>query len=242
MRLLLPAAALVALLLAACGGGGDDPTATPSPTIDFEAAARDALQSAGMTLADLPQFWTEGREVDANFELDLPPQCNIFDPDVSFPDAATVSEPRVFLGSGERQASFTTAVFREEQAAVNALAQQESIVETCREDFLAAIEQAARDEAADRGFDLGPLASIDVALEPIDFPALGDDTRARRASVNVSVIGISTRFDADIIVVRSGRMMAALTYSNFESIDSAEEESIARTMTEKLAAADATLP
>lgn len=242
-RFLLSIAAILALALAACGGGSSPtPSPSPSPTIDFGAAARQAVSSALMTIADLPEFWAEGGAGDTNVDLDLSPACDIFDPDVAFPDSVAVEQSAVFLGRDERQASFTTAVFREEEDARAAFAGQADLVERCHDEFLEVIEQAARDQAAERGFPLGPLARVSVALEPINFPSLEDDTSARRARVAISLIGVTVRFDADIIVVRSGRVMGAMTYSNFESIDLLEEETIARTMATKLAAADSSLP
>lgn len=241
MRRLLPLPAAAALfLLIACGGSGDP--STPTPTVDFATAARQAVAGALVTLEDLPQFWTEGASSDGNFELDLSPQCDVFDPNVAFPGAVATDQSPVYLGSGERQASFVTAVFREEDTAEAAIDGQDALVDRCLDEFLDAIEQAARDEAARQAGELGSLANVDVGLESIDFASLGDQTSARRASVTVSVIGIRADFAADVIVVRSRRVAGVLTYSNFESIDTEEEELIATAMATKLAAADASLP
>lgn len=240
MRRVLPLLIAAAALLAACGGGGD--STTPTPTIDFEAAAEQAAAEALMTIDDLPQFWSPGTADDENVELELPPDCDVFDPDVGFPGAAAIDQSPIFIGSGETQASFLTAVFREEATAEDAIEGQDDLVDRCFDIFLEAIEQAARDEAADRGFELGPLAAVDVDLQETDFVQLGDQTQARRASVSITVTFISTDFDVDIIVVRSGRVAGVMTYSNFQFIDEDEEEEIARTMLAKLEAADASLP
>lgn len=237
-RILIPVG--VALLLAACSGS--DNSGTPTPTVDFASAASQAAEDARMTLTDLPEFWTVGMPEDANVNIDLSPGCDIFDPGIAFPESVLVEQSDVFLGRGEQQASFVTAVFREESDAIAALESQDALVERCRDEFLEAMEQAARDEAAERGVNLGSLADIEVGIEETDFASLGDDTQARRASVVVSVVGVRTIFDADIVVVRSGRMMGAMTYSNFQFIDEEEEEMIARNMTDRLAAADASLP
>jgi hypothetical protein len=237
-RALPPALVTAFLFLAACGGGGDPPT----PTVDFDAAARAAANDALVTLDDLPQFWVEGTQEDQNANVVLSRDCDVFDPQVGFPGAAAIEQSPVYLGTGERQATFITAAYREEADAVTVIDGQAALVDRCYDEFLDAIEQAARDAAAEQGVELGALSDIDVGLEEIEFPPLGDETRVRRASVSVTVVIVTTDFDLDIIVVRSGRMMGAMTYSNFEFIDSEEEESIARAMTAKLAAADATLP
>lgn len=237
-RALPPALVTAFLFLAACGGGSDPPT----PTADFDAAARIAANDALVTLDDLPQFWVEGTQEDQNANVVLSPDCDVFDPQVGFPGAAAIDQSPVYLGTGERQATFITAAYREEADAAAVSDDQDSLVDRCYDEFLTAIEQAARDAAAEQGIELGSLAGIEVGLDEIEFPLLGDETRARRASVSVTVVIVTTSFDLDIIVVRTGRMLGAMTYSNFEFIDTEEEEMIARAMAGKLAAADATLP
>lgn len=247
MLRVLPLAPIATLiLLAACGGSSSDPTlsptSSPSPTVDFGAAARAAATDALVTLAELPQFWIEGTEEDQNFEINLSPACDVFDPQVGFPGSVATDQSPTYLGTGERQATFLTAAFRDEATAAAVFDGQDALVDRCYDEFLAAIEQAARDGAADRGFELGDLAQLDVGLEEIDFATIGDQIQARRASVSIAVVFVTTDFDVDIVVARSGRMIGAMTYSNFEFIDSAEEETIARAMVAKLAAADAALP
>lgn len=242
LRVLPPALLATPLILAACGGSSDPPADSPTPTVDFAAAARAAVNDALITLDELPQFWIEGTEEDQNAEIELSPACDVFDPQVAFPGSAATGQTSVYLGTGERQATFLTAAFREEANAIAVFDGQDALVDRCYDEFLAAIEQAARDAAAEQGVELGSLAQIDVGLDEIEFAPLGDQTKARRASVSVTVTFVTTRFDADIVVVRSGRMIGAMTYSNFEFIDSEEEETIARAMLARLAAADAALP
>lgn len=237
LRALPPALLSALLFLAACGGSGDS-----ASTVDFDAAARTAASDALVTLDDLPQFWIEGTEEDQNADVVLSPECDVFDPEVGFPGAAAIDQSPVYLGTGERQATFITAAYREEADAVTVIDGQDALVDRCFNEFLVAIDQAARDAAADQGVSLGALSDVDVGLDEIEFPPLGDETRARRASVSVTVVIVTTDFDLDIIVVRTGRMLGAMTYSNFEFIDSEEEETIARAMAARLATADATLP
>lgn len=244
LRVLLPALLAALFAVTACGGGSDSasPTPTPSPTIDFGAVARDAAADALVTLDELPQFWIEGTDEDLTVELDLSPDCDVLDPDVAFPGAVATDQSPVHLGTGERQATFLTAAFRTEADAAAVLPAQDALVDRCYDEFLDAIDQAARDAAADQGVDLGVIGQIDVSLGPTAFPTLGDETGARRASVSVVVVFVSTDFDVDIIVVRSGRMIGVMTYSNYGFINSEEEETIARAMLAKLSAADAALP
>lgn len=246
LRVFAPALFVTLIVLAACGGSSDSPSptpsATPSPTIDFGAVAREAAAEALVTLDELPQFWIQGTAEDENFEIDLSPDCNVFDPQVGFPGSFVTDQSPVYLGTGERQATFLTAVFREEADAIAVFDGQDALVDRCYDEFLDAIDQAARDAAADQGVNLDVIGQIDVSLDKIDFPPIGDQVSARRSSVSIVVVFVTTDFDLDIVVVRSGRMIGAMTYSNFEFIDSEEEETIARAMLAKLAAADATLP
>ncbi len=232
-------AALAAALLAACGGGSGP---TPIPSIDFGAAAREAADSALMTLKDLPEFWSLGDPDDSNLDVELTPECDVFDTDISFPGAAATDEAPLYDGTEERMATFITAAFREERTAVAAFDGLDRLVERCRPEFLEAIEEAARREAEDRGFALGPFGRVDVALNDHDFVPLGDQSQAFRVLVKVRVLGIGTDFTLDIIAVRAGRMIGTMTYSNFGELDTVEEEAIARTMTDKLTKADAALP
>jgi len=232
-------ASIAVALLAACGGG-DEPN--PSPSMDVGAAARDAADSALMTLDDLPQFWTVGNPDDTNLDVDLTPECDVFDTNVSFPGAAATDDAPPYDGTEERMATFMTAAFREERTAIEAFDSLDSLVDRCRPEFLEAIDAAARREAADRGFGLGPFGRVDVALDDHVFVPLGDQSQALRVFVEVRVLGIGTDFTLDIIAVRAGRMTGAMTYSNFGGLDAVEEEAIARAMTDKLTEADAALP
>ncbi|MCH8815166.1 MAG: hypothetical protein IH957_08760 [Chloroflexi bacterium] len=226
-------------LLAACAG---ESAPGSSPTLDFQTAASDAVVSALVTLDELPEFWTEVDAADAEFEIELSPECDVFDTDVSFPGAVATEEGPPYNGPGERLATFMTAAFREEQQATDAFDGIDEIIARCQDEFLEAIEETARAEAADRGFDLGVLARVNVDFSEHDFIPLGDQSLAQRVSVEIRVIGIGTDFTLDVIAVRKGRMIGTMTYSDFGELEVAEEEAFARQMTEKLTIADLSLP
>ena len=116
------------------------------------------------------------------------------------------------------------------------------IIARCRDEFLVAIEETARAEAADRGFDLGFLARVKVDFREHDFVPLGDQSLAQRVLVEIRVIGIGTDFTLDVIAVRAGRMIGIMTYSDFGEIETAEEEAFAHHMTDKLTNANLSLP
>ena len=232
-------ASFAVTVLAACGGEGEP---TPIPIIDFGVAARDAADSALMTLDDLPEFWAVGNPDDTNLDVDLTPACDVFDTSVLFPDAAATDDAPPYDGTEERMATFITAAFREELTAIEAFDGLDSLVDLCRPELLEAIEETTRREAAERGFGLGPFGRVDVTLGDHDFIPLGDQSQALRVLVEVRVLGIGTDFTLDIILVRTGRMIGTMTYSNFGDLDEIEEEAIARAMTDKLTDSDARLP
>lgn len=236
-RALLPLLAVT--VLAACGSGDGS---TPGPSSDFGAAARDATDSALMTLDDLPQFWTVGDPDDTNLDVELSPECDVFDTNVSLPGATATDAALPYNGTEARMATFITAAFQDEQTAITAFDGLGPLVDRCGPELLQAIEETARREAAELGFDLGPLGRVDVTIDDHEFVQLGDQSQALRVLVEVRVLGIGTDFTLDIIVVRAGRMMGTMTYSNFGKLDTVEEQNIARTMTGKLSDADAMLP
>ena len=231
--------AFIATLLAACASAS---TPAASPPADFESAAREAADSALVTLDELPEFWTEVDAAEAEFDIDLLPECDVFDSAVAFPDAVATAEGPAYNGPGERLVTFTTAAFEEEQTAIAAFDGLNEIIARCDAEFLAAIEETARAEAADRGFELGFLSRVNVDFRAHDFIALGDESLAQRVSVEIRVIGIGTDFTLDVIAVRSGRMIGIMTYSDFGEIEASEEEEFARQMTNKLTNADSSLP
>ena len=96
--------------------------------------------------------------------------------------------------------------------------------------------------AADRGFELGFLARVNVDFREHDFIPLGDQSLAQRVSVEIRVIGIGTDFTLDVIAVQTGRMIGTMTYSDFGEIEAPEEEAFARQMTDKLTNANLSLP
>ena len=226
-------------LLAACAG---ESAPDSSPTLDFQTAASDAVVSALVTLDELPEFWTEVDAADAEFEIELSPECDVFDTDVSFPGAVATEEGPPYNGPGERLATFMTAAFREEQQATDAFDGIDEIIARCQDEFLEAIEETARAEAADRGFDLGVLARVNVDFSEHDFSPLGDQSLAQRVSVAIRVIGIGTDFTLDVVAVRTRRMIGIMTYSDFGELAAAEEEAFARHMTDKLTNAALSLP
>jgi hypothetical protein len=239
-KTLAVAIALGACLLAACGGGSE--SANPSPTPDFTAAAEAAAPQAVLMVEDFPQFWTIAVGEGPAGRVDLEPDCDIFDATVTFPDAVVTERGEGFQGPDERRAGSAVAIFETDARAEDALDAVEATAERCRPALLAAMEEAAREEANARGFDLGIFADVDTDIDDHDFASLGDATLAYRAYVSIGVIGITAEFTLDVVLIQEGKTVGALLYSNFGELDEEEELEIAETFAGKLSAADAALP
>lgn len=239
-KTLLTIVVLMACCLAACGGGSDSDDSTPTP--DFRAAAEAAAPDAVLALADMPQFWTEAQGDSPATRVELDPECDIFDPTVTFPEAVVTEQGDGFQGPDERRAGSAVAIFGTEAQAQDALDTVEETAERCRPDLLEAIDSAAREEASERGFDLGIFADVNVDIDDHNIESLGDQTLAYRAHVEIGVIGISAEYTLDVILVQEGRLVGVLLYSNFGDLDEAEERETAETMAAKLTITDEALP
>ena len=240
LKSLLLFTVLAGCCLAACGGDDDSTGSTPTP--DFRAAAEAAAPDAVLALEDMPRFWTEATGDSPATRVELDPECDIFDPTVTFPEAVVTEQGDGFQGPDERRAGSGVAIFETEAQAQDSLDTVDETAERCRPDLLEAIDTAAREEASERGFDLGIFADVNVDIDDHDIEAVGDQTLAYRAHVEIGVIGISAEYTLDVILVQEGRLVGVLLYSNFGDLDPVEELEIAETMTAKLAATDASLP
>lgn len=193
-------------------------------------------------LPDFPQFWTpaEGEGPGSNVELGA--SCDIFEFALLLPDAVATEASVEYQGPGERRAASLAAVLRTEGEAQDALASIDDTVQRCRPELIEAIREGARQEAADRGYDLGPFTDINVDLSDRDFASLGDGTLAYRAHVEISVAGIGTEYTLDVVLIQEGHVIGGLTYANFGDLEEDEELELAEVLAAKLAAADASLP
>jgi hypothetical protein len=220
----------LALVLAACS----DETLSREKALEVAAGIP-------IGLAELPGGWGPATaEVAA--ELELSPGCDIFDPQVVFPGALGRASSPALEGPLDEQLQTFGAVYAEEDAAEADIAATVDILERCEEEFRDAVRGFAEGELEALGIDLGFFADIDVEIEELERPAIGDSARAYRLGVHVSLPGDDQRFTLDAIAVREGRVAGGLVYGVFGGIDETSESEITSALREKLTAAEGELP
>ncbi len=222
MRLLVIAAAM--LLTAACAE-----SSSPSPT-----PARDPAEVAAdvpLALDEMPGGWEilpEGGDLGS--EVQLSAECNIYDLGVSLPGALATARSEAFIGQRDQQMQTFGAVYASESEAQAAVDGTAGLVERCGDEFKEVLKQAAKDQIEALGIDIGFLGRIDVALEERDATSAADESAGYRIFVEVSAVGQSQSFSVDFLVLRAGRVVAALQYATFGSVDESDEASIEATL------------
>jgi hypothetical protein len=242
MRPLLGALFLAcAIIFVACGGdtgSGEQPTAT---TIDFAAEARRLVVDAVFIAEDLPGHELTGDD-GLPSQTSLSDECDIFDPDVVFPDAVATADSGAYESALDDQIFTLAGVYRSDDEAAAALAATSDFIGRCEDEFENAVEQLARDFLAGFGIDLGPFSTIDVAIIGFDPTAVGDEIVGYRMHVNVNLIVTSRQYNLDAVVVREGSVVGVLIYGRFGEPDDGVEAELLRLMAGKLSAVNASLP
>ena len=251
MRLPLPllVAGVAVISFVACGGGSDSDSdaqviASPSFTVeDAEASARGAL----LSLDDMPKGWTAEpatEEVDEQSDLDLPPQCEVFEDEVEEFKGVAEVESDEFAGPEEELIQSDVTVYANDELAQQAIDKVRQLVEDCsdplRDAFKTLFEEQLAKESEE---DLSGLTVSGFSFEIIDFPELGDETLATRMTFGVQVAGlIDLDFALDLIGIRTGKVIGGLIYQSFSrEPDSDLEDQLARVIEQRAASADASL-
>lgn len=232
-----------ALLLAACGGGGG--SSQGELPAGFVTAAREAAQSALLTLEDFPEGWTA--RVRPEVDLQLSPDCESLSRD-ELPGAIATAASEQFIGPSEQpltpgdSVTSDVAVFGSEDAAEAALTEQESTMERCRDEFLTEMERVVREAIQEEGIQPDQIGEISIALREVDFPEVGDSLRNSRLEIRGTVAGFNFTSTVDIVAIRQDRLVGALSYTAVGGADIQEVQQIAEILADKLAKADDSLP
>lgn len=232
-------AATLVLGAAACGGGT---SATPTP--DFAKVASATAKAALLTVDDLPGGWTEdaGGPPIGGLDTTLSQQCHVVKSDRAFPDAPATDESPGFSGPGDKLANSLSAVYQSAADADSGLRKLRETVFICHDELVQAVKKAAEDELDKRGINLGIFGRLDVSLEEASPPALGDGALAYHVNVDAGVPVVGGQFNLDIFVVRKGRVIGAIAYGGFGTIDETEERAIQAALSSRLSKAEAMLP
>ena len=233
-----------AVVFVACGGdaSSSEPSiATPTPTIDFAAEARRLVVDAVFSAEDLPDYEKPGAD-SLPAQAGLSDDCDIFDPEVVFPDAVATADSGAYEGALGDQLLNLAGVYRSADDASASLAGTRELIVRCEDEFEAAVELVARDFLDSFGIDLGLFSTIEVAITDLDPTAAGDEIIGYRMHVNVNLIITSQQYNLDAIVVREGRVVGALIYGRFGQPDDGVESELLRLMADKLSAVNASLP
>lgn len=232
-------ALLLSLVLAACSGSSKG---TPTATPDFATTAQRLISDVPLAVSDLPGRWEEAAEGETGLaqDVELPADCNIFDLNVAFPNAIVTSAGDSFH-SGDRQVTTYGAIYRTDEVAQKEVDRTHDILDRCADDYKSAVEKIADEQLSALGIHLGFLASIDVTL--VEQPeATGDGSRFYQLQAKVSLPGDDLTFTLDAGVIRSGRVVAALTYYTPGEGGTNEERDITRALLASAGEADAGLP
>jgi len=236
---ILVAIALCSLTIIACSGAS---SGTPTPTSDFETTAQTLAPSVPLVLSDMPGGWeaaAEG-ETDLTQSVELPPECDIFDLQVAFPNAFLTAAGLHFHNSGKQVTSYG-AIYRTNDDAQKDVDGTHDVLDRCADDYKSAVEKIADDSLSALGIHLGFLASIEVTL--VELPeATGDGSRFYRLQAKISLPGDDLTFTLDARVVRVGRVVGALTYYAQGEGGTDEERDITSALVASATDADGALP
>jgi hypothetical protein len=203
----------------------DDTTATTDttevPEQDVEADAA-AAADARLTLADLPDGWTEADGPnEARTEIEaLVAECVGADSltsadasagtaDFTSPEGTLVVAERVGVQATERDARTVLALLTTPE------------VPGCVAEAYASLGTAALSGTVAEGAEIG-----EVTADRLAVGAAGNATQAIRVNIPVTAGGATTQYTVDLVVVRSERSLAVLTFENsveptpVETIDS----------------------
>jgi hypothetical protein len=205
--------------------------------------AQEAAESAVLTLDDLPSGWTvappgdDGGDASVGDDFVYSGECDTLNED-EFPGEIASAESADFEGAQSQEVSSTASVFSDEAVAQEAFAELDSAFSLCRDQFVAAFEQGLLGEGDQRDFD---ASQLEVSLEDLAFPEMGDSTTAYRLAGSMNLEGLLFEFTVDFVFMRAGRMAGGFSYMTFGDVNSIEEEVLAEITAEKMAAANASL-
>ncbi len=230
------------------GGASVTERATPTgeaavPTTAATLTAEEAAQSSVLTIEDFPSGWTAAPvddEEDGESDFDVSEECAVLN-ELEHPagEIATADSGN-FEGPERQDASSDSTVFSTGAAAQAVVEAFDDGLTRCRDEFVGAFETALLEE-----WDLTEgdtrLTGLDISVQDLEFPELGDSMTAYRIEITTIVDEIVVPFVIDFVVIRTGRMVGGFSYLSVGSVNSLEEERLAEVVAEKIARANGLL-
>lgn len=231
---------VAASLWMACDGGGGGISGEVSE--DFEAAAQAAAESAVLTLDDLPPGWTRlPSDEEDETDLELSEQCEILEQD-ELPEEIASVDSDDFSGPEDQEVSSGVSVFPSEDVAQNALDEFNDALDRCSDELVEKFESLFVEGFVEGGGDPDDIQELNVSLDDLSFPDLGESSRAYRVRLEGVAEDVFFDFAFDIVIVREGRMAGGMFYLAAGGSDIDDEVELANIVADKLSEADASLP
>jgi hypothetical protein len=230
-------ASISALAIVACSDG-------ESASDPYREAAENAVESAVLTLDDLPDAWAvSSLGEDSYANIQLTGDCAKLNArGAGFPGEVATTSADPFAGPNGQELVNTVTAFSDPQAAEAALGSADTLVAQCTDQINSALQQAIEVAAEDRNIG-GLLGDINTAVEPDnDFPPFGSESLAYNLQADFSALFARFEVTGHIIAIREGALAGVLVYAALGDNGPQEERDIAAALAGKLAAADATLP
>lgn len=250
---LAPAAAL-ALAIIACSGGSDEapatspasitPSPSPVPPEVYAAAAQQAAPNALLRVEDLGADWSVAppdEDGDADFDPQLEGECAQLNQEVTLAGEIATADSEDFAGPGDREISSSSSVFADPDTAEAGMDLFASFVNDCSDQ----LEDGFRRILVDSLEEEDPFVSIDnleIDATPLFVGLFGDHAEGWRIKIRALINGQAFEYTIDQAVIRSGAVVASATFTFVGPADIPFEDQISAVLTNKAAAADATLP
>src|SRR6266487_2890147 len=241
--LVLPVLAVVCMSFAACGSGKSSGTTragspTPAKTASveaFKAAAERAANSTLLTIVDFSKGWSGAAPHHSDLELELSPDCQAWSNKPSNYDGSVFeNESDEFSAKNDESVSSDVGVYRTKALAEQGQALEMDMFTRCRGEAETAFKQYFTDTPG--------IIAADAKFIDVPATAKGDWSYAFKLAINVQGEARTVQSDLYVNIVRSGRVIASVSYSDDGSFDHQMAERLVATLSDRAAAADAALP
>ena len=238
---------IAALLLAACSGSSSVSVSELSD--EYIRAAQQAVESALITIDDLPQGWeidppdedSQEDDADENDYL-FTRECQPLNDLDNLPGQIADAVSDDFDGSPGQTFSTDVVAFASDDAAKDAFNLFRTLRITCSDQLRKAMVAGLRDVFAEEGATEAELATLSAVVSDLPFPQLSDHADAYRVDWQADIGGTAYRVKMHFPYWRHGNMVGSVSYRTFTGEpDMTKEALIAKIAFDKLVKAEATL-